>query len=101
VTAEQRSPVYPDVPTFKELGYPELVATTWFSVSGPAGVPKEIVDRLNSSFVKAIDHPDVRERLRQEGVSVSPMDADTFSRFVEAEVARWAPIVKSSTAKAE
>lgn len=101
VTAEQRPPDYPDVPTFKELGYPELVATTWFSVSGPAGLPKEIVDRLNSSFVKALDHPDVRERLRQEGMSVSPMDADTFSRFVEAEVARWAPIVKSSAAKAE
>jgi len=101
VTAEQRLPEYPDVPTFKELGYPELVATTWFSVSGPQGLPKDIVERLNGSFVKALDHREVRDRLRQEGISVMPMDADTFSRFVESEVARWAPIVKSSAVKSE
>src|SRR5204862_905282 len=45
VTAEQRLPEYPDVPTFKELGYPELVATTWFSISGPQGVAREIVEK--------------------------------------------------------
>jgi len=101
VTAEQRSPDYPDVPTFKELGYPELVATTWFSISGPPGIPKDIVERLNRGFVQALDHPDIRDRLRQEGVSVLPMDADAFTRFVAEEVARWAPIVKASDAKAE
>jgi tripartite-type tricarboxylate transporter receptor subunit TctC len=101
VTAERRLPEYPDVPTFKELGYPELVATTWFSVSGPQGMPREIVERLNRGFVQALDHPEVRERLRQEGISVAPMSADAFSRFVENEVARWTPIVRSSGAKAE
>jgi tripartite-type tricarboxylate transporter receptor subunit TctC len=101
VTADQRLPDYPDVPTFKELGYPELVATTWFSISGPQGMSREIVERLNRSFVQALDHPEVRDRLRQEGIGVIPMGADAFSRFVEHEVARWAPIVKSSAAKAE
>ena len=101
VTAEHRLPDYPDVPTFKELGYPELVATTWFSISGPQGLPREIVDRLNRGFVSALDHPEVRDLLRQEGIGVIPMYADAFARFVETEVARWAPIVKSSAAKAE
>jgi len=101
VTAEHRLPDYPDVPTFKELGYPELVATTWFSISGPQGLPREIVDRLNRGFVSALDHPEVRDLLRQEGIGVIPMDADAFARFVETEVARWAPIVKSSAAKPE
>jgi tripartite-type tricarboxylate transporter receptor subunit TctC len=101
VTSDKRIPDYPDVPTFKELGYPELVATTWFSISGPQGIPKETVDKLNQGFVRALDHPDVRDRLRQEGISVAPMDADAFSRFVETEVARWAPIVKASSAKPE
>jgi len=101
VTAEHRLPDYPDVPTFKELGYPELVATTWFSISGPQGLPREIVDRLNCGFVSALDHPEVRDLLRQEGIGVIPMDADAFARFVETEVARWAPIVKSSAAKPE
>jgi tripartite-type tricarboxylate transporter receptor subunit TctC len=101
VTADQRLPDYPDVPTFKELGYPELVATTWFSASAPRGTPREIVDRLNLLFVNALDHPEVRERLRQEGIGVMAMDADAFSRFVEAEVVRWAPMVKASAAKPE
>jgi tripartite-type tricarboxylate transporter receptor subunit TctC len=64
-------------------------------------MPREIVERLNRGFVQALDHPDVRERLRQEGIGVAPMSADAFSRFVETEVARWAPIVRSSGAKAE
>jgi tripartite-type tricarboxylate transporter receptor subunit TctC len=101
VTADRRLPDHPDVPTFKELGYPELVATTWFSISGPPGMPREIVERLNRGFAQALDHPDVRDRLRQEGIDVAPMSADAFSRFVETEVARWAPIVRSSGAKAE
>jgi len=96
VTADKRMPDYPDVPTFKELGFPEMVATTWFSISGPPGMPKEIVDTLNRGFVKALEHPDVRSRLKQEGIAVEPMDAAAFSRFVEAEVARWAPLVKAS-----
>jgi tripartite-type tricarboxylate transporter receptor subunit TctC len=101
VTSDRRLPEYPDVPTFKELGYPELVATTWFSISGPPGMPREIVEKLNRGFVRALDHPDVRDRLRQEGISVMAMGADAFSRFVETEVARWTPIVKSSAAKIE
>jgi tripartite-type tricarboxylate transporter receptor subunit TctC len=101
VTADERIPDYPDVPTFKELGYPELVATTWFSISGPQGMSREIVERLNRAFVAALDHPEVRDRLRQDGIGVIPMGAEAFSRFVETEVARWAPIVRSSAAKAE
>ncbi|HZP79514.1 MAG TPA: tripartite tricarboxylate transporter substrate binding protein [Pseudolabrys sp.] len=101
VTSEKRMADYASVPTFKELGYPELVATTWFSVSGPAGMPKEIVDTLNRAFVAALEHPDVRSRLAQEGIDVKAMDAPTFTRFVEEEVVRWAPIVKASGAKAE
>lgn len=98
VTADKRMPDYPDVPTFKELGYPEMVATTWFSISGPPGMPKDIVDTLNRGFVQALEHPEVRSRLKQEGIAVEPMDPAAFTRFVEAEVARWAPLVKASGA---
>jgi tripartite-type tricarboxylate transporter receptor subunit TctC len=101
ITADQRMPDFPDVPTFKELGYPELVATTWFSISGPPGVPKDIVDRLNEACVKALDNPDVSKALKQEGISVERMDSNAFTKFVEGEVARWAPIVKISGAKAD
>ena len=52
VTSAKRLAEFPDVPTLKELGYPELVATTWFALSGPAGMPKDITQRLNREIVE-------------------------------------------------
>ena len=101
ITADQRLPDFPDLPTFKELGYPDLIATTWFSISGPPGISADIVDRLNKACVKALDNPDVARILAQEGILATPMSADAFGKFVAAEVARWAPIVALSGAKAE
>jgi tripartite-type tricarboxylate transporter receptor subunit TctC len=101
ITADRRMPDFPNVPTFKELGYPELVATTWFSISGPPGMPKAIVDRINEASVKALDDPEVVKILKQEGIAGERMDAGTFTKFVEKEVVRWAPIVTISGAKAE
>lgn len=100
VTSAQRLPGF-DVPTFKELGHSELVATTWFSISAPAGLPKHIVERLNRDIVKALDLPEVRKRMAQEGMDVIPMDAAAFTKFVEAEVTRWTPMVKASGARTE
>ena len=101
VSSEKRLLEAPNVSTFKELGYPEIVATTWFSISGPRGVPKEIVDKLNRSFVATLDQPALRDHLKREGISVTAMTADEFTKFVEDEIARWGPIVKISGAKAE
>jgi len=101
ITADQRLPNFPDLPTFKELGYPDLIATTWFSISGPPGISADIVDRLNKACVKALDNPEVGRILAQEGILAAPMSAEAFGKFVAAEVARWAPIVTLSGAKAE
>ena len=101
ITADQRLPDFPDLPTFKELGYPDLVATTWFSISGPPGIPADIVDRLNKACVKALDNADVRRIMAQEAIIAAPMSADAFGKFVATEVARWAPIVALAGAKAE
>src|SRR5215831_16731631 len=66
VTSLKRIPEFPDVPTFAELGFPELTASIWFSLSGPAGMPPEIVNRLNAEVRRVLKLPDVRERLRPE-----------------------------------
>ncbi|HVY59846.1 MAG TPA: tripartite tricarboxylate transporter substrate binding protein [Xanthobacteraceae bacterium] len=92
-TGSARIPDYPDVPTFKELGYPELVTTNWFALAGPAGLPKEIVGQINREIVAAMAEPEVQERLRQDGLTTEPMDAETFNKFVESEVAKWRPVV--------
>jgi tripartite-type tricarboxylate transporter receptor subunit TctC len=96
ITAEDRLTDFPNVPTFKELGYPDMVATTWFSISGPAGIPTAIVDRLNRGFVDALSRADVQARLKQEGIAVTGMDAAAFTKFVEGEVGRWSAVAKLS-----
>lgn len=94
VSSQDRLPDYPDVPTLRELGFPDLVCTTWFSLSGPAGVPDGIVQKLNREVVDALGRPEVRKRLRQEQVITAPMTAAEFGKFVEAELARWKPIAQ-------
>lgn len=101
ITSNRRLPDYPDVPTFVELGYPQMVATTWFSLSGPAGIPADIVNRLNTEVRKALVAPDVREKTRLEGIEPNELDAPQFTEFVRAELTRWAPVVKASNAKVE
>jgi len=98
-TSKRRLAAFPDLPTFAELGYPDLVATTWFSLSGPPGLPEVIVNRLNHAVLAALDLPEVRTRLEQEGIDAERMDPATFVKFVKDENARWLPIVRSSVAK--
>jgi tripartite-type tricarboxylate transporter receptor subunit TctC len=100
ITAKKRVARFPTVPTLVELGL-DLVATTWFSLSGPPGLPPGIVARLNREVVKATDLPEVSARLNQEGIEVEKMDASAFTELMKTEIARWAPIAKSSGMKAE
>jgi len=101
ISSEARLPDYPNVPTYAEMGYKDLVATVWFSLSGPAGMPAEIVERLNAEVRKALDAPDSRQRLRPEGIEPGRLDPRQFSAFVEQELKRWAPVVKASGAKTD
>lgn len=100
LSSEDRLPDYPGVPTFKEVGYPDLVATVWFSLSGPAGIPSEIVERLNAEVRQVLRLPDVRKRLGRDGILPNDLTAAQFTRFVESEVQRWAAVVKASGLKA-
>lgn len=99
LSSEKRLPDYPDIPTFAELGYPDLVATVWFSLSGPANLPPEIVERLNVEVRRALELPEIRERVRHDGIVPNRMDAREFTAFVSDELRRWGPIVRSSGAR--
>ena len=99
ISTAMRLPDYPNVPTFAEAGYRELVATIWFSLSGPARLPADIVERLNAEVRRALELPDVRERLKPEGIEPGRLDAREFSNFVSEEVRRWGPVVRASGAK--
>ena len=87
---------YPDLPTFKELGYRDLVSSTWFSISGPAKLPKAIVDRLNREIAAAMAKPEVQARMRRDGLLTEAMSPEAFTAFVAAESARWTPLIQST-----
>ncbi len=101
VAATSRVPDFPDVPTFAELGHPELTAALWFSLSGPAGMPQDIVQRLNTEVRRILQLPEVLQRLRPEGIEPGNLDPKTFTAFVAAELKRWAPIIRASGAQAD
>lgn len=98
-TGDKRLADYPDLPTFAELGYPALTAITWFSLSGPAGMPADIVNLLNAEVRKALVHPETREKTKVEGIEPNELDPQQFLEFVRAEIARWAPVVKAANVK--
>ena len=100
VSSPKRLPDYPDVPTYTELGFPELVTVTWFALSGPAGMPETIVRKLNSEVIKALAQPDIRQRLHRDAIDPEPLDPAAFVKFIEAETKIWAPIARASGAKA-
>jgi tripartite-type tricarboxylate transporter receptor subunit TctC len=93
VTASAQLPQMPDVPTFRELGYPELVATTWFALSGPAGMPPDIVTRLNREVVKAMDRPQMQKLIAQDAIETKAMTAPEVTQFIQSEIDKWQPII--------
>lgn len=101
VTSAERLGEYSQLPTFRELGFPQLVATVWFSISGPAAMPADIVNRLNGEIRRALQLPDLRDRLRVEGIHAGTLDPKAFHAFVAAEIERWTPVVRSSGARAD
>jgi tripartite-type tricarboxylate transporter receptor subunit TctC len=96
VSSARRMGEFPNVPTLRELGHPELVASTWFGLGAPARLPPEIAQNLNRVVEEILDQPEVRKRLDDEGVERERMAPEQVSAFVAAELAKWGPIAKSA-----
>jgi len=94
VTSKRRLPDYPEIPTFVELGYPDLVAVTWFSLSGPKGLPPDVVETVNKTVIKGFEDPEVKKRLAVDAIDPEPYTPDEFLKFVEDETKRWAPLAR-------
>jgi tripartite-type tricarboxylate transporter receptor subunit TctC len=98
VATSKRLPMFPDVPTIGETvkGYE---ATQWYGILAPAAVPKTYIAKLNGAIVKALHSPEAKERLATEAAEPVGNSPEEFGRFIRAEIARWAPVVKQSGAK--
>jgi len=101
ISSANRLSDYPGVPTFRQSGYRNLVATVWFSLSGPPGVPADIVSKLNGEVRRVLQLPDVRERLRGDGIEPNQLDPKAFTEFMAAEVKRWGPVIRASGASVD
>jgi tripartite-type tricarboxylate transporter receptor subunit TctC len=96
VLSEERSPAFPDVPTMKELGHPDLVVDTWYGVFAPAGTPPEIVARMNSEMNALLKLPETAEALGKQGLVPVADKPERLGALLEAELARWARVVASA-----
>ena len=101
VTSRERSPQLPDVPTMQEAGLPGFEIVAWFAFFAPSATPRDIVQRLNVEMVKAINAPDVQQKLRERGMSPRPLGLDEFAAFWRSEREKFAAIVKKANIKVE
>jgi tripartite-type tricarboxylate transporter receptor subunit TctC len=101
VAGPQRSPNAPELPTMAESGLPGFDATAWQGVVGPAGMPPDVVRRLNDAFNKVMAIPEVRAKLIAGGVDPVGGTPEAFGNFIRAEIAKWAKIARDVGARAE
>ncbi len=101
VTSAKRVNDLPDVPTINESGYKGFDAVTWFGILAPAGTPKEVVSRLNAEFNKALQLPDLRKKLGDEGADAAGGSSEQFAALIKDDMVRWGKVVKESGAKVD
>jgi tripartite-type tricarboxylate transporter receptor subunit TctC len=95
VTGKARSPQLKDVPTMEEVGFKGFDAMQWYGSVGPAGIPPDIVKRLNETQVAVLKSPDLAEKLASEAVEPWPMSPEQFGDYIKAEIARWTALAKA------
>lgn len=99
VTSAKRVDDLPTVPTINESGYKGFDAGTWFGLLAPAGTPKDVVARLNAEFNKALQNPELRKKLGDEGADAAGGTPEQFAALIRDEIPRWGKVVKDSGAK--
>lgn len=101
VSSVQRNPLYPDVPTIHEAGFPGFSALSWSGVSVVKGTPKAVVDKLEAAAVAAMQTPAIRARMESNGFVVPAQGAAEYTRFVASELDRWVRVIKVAGIKEE
>jgi tripartite-type tricarboxylate transporter receptor subunit TctC len=101
VTSLKRSAVLPNVPTIGESGVPGFEVKTWYGLMGPAGLPKDVIARLNAAIVAAVNSPDLRDQLVGLGYEPESSTPEALSTLMREDIGKWGKVVKSSGAKAE
>ncbi len=101
ISATARTPAFPEVPTFAESGYPNLIFSSWFGISGPKNLSPEIATRINGVARAYLKEPQMRKLAERDASDALDADAAGFTRYVAAEVARWGEVVKALNIKGD
>jgi tripartite-type tricarboxylate transporter receptor subunit TctC len=94
-----RNRLLPDVPTFAELGFPQVNVSLWYGLLAPAGTPRPVIERLNREVTRALESQDIRDKLQGQGAEPMPGSPERFAEFMRAEMQKWAPVVKQAGVK--
>jgi tripartite-type tricarboxylate transporter receptor subunit TctC len=101
VTGDKRFRELPDVPTIAEAGVPGYSVTGWNALCAPAGLAPEIVRRIHTEAVRALNSPDVKEMLAKSGVEPVVSTPEEFASFLRREIAKWTKVVKAADIRIE
>jgi tripartite-type tricarboxylate transporter receptor subunit TctC len=101
VTGGKRLAIVPDTPTMAESGLPGFESLNWNGIVGPARMPREVAERLNREIVRALNLPDVKEKVAAQGNDIIGDTPEAFAKFIRAESAKWGRVVKQAGIKLE
>ena len=101
VTTAERAEAMPDIPTMREVGYPEVESTNWSGLVVPAATPPAVIARLNAELAGALRNAEVREKLKTYGMSPAPTTPQEFDAFLQSESARYGKVVREAGIKAD
>ena len=96
IMSEERSPVFQNIPTFKELGFPNLVVDTWYGVLAPQNTPVDVINKLNTEFNLILNTAEMKDTMSKLGLSVSGGKSDKLKSLLEKEIPKWKKVVASS-----
>ena len=100
VTSGARLAAFPDVPTMKEAGFPQVDGEVWYGLLAPAGTPRPIITKLNVETKRALAMQEVKDKLTVTGIDATSSTPEEFGKFIRAEIDKWAPVVKAAGVKA-
>jgi tripartite-type tricarboxylate transporter receptor subunit TctC len=101
VSGTKRSAAVPDIPTVAESGLPGFAVTSWFGVAAPAKTPRPIIDRLHGDIVRALNTPELQERMKGMGADPVGNTPEQYTAFVQNEIAKWGKVIKAAGIKGE